>query len=77
MNMQQLTVKQAQRISAGLCTEFYEADIPLPYLPIVARHLKLLNKHQFDSELMLTELSDAGLDITQVNVKVGVECHPK
>lgn len=75
--MKQLAVQALHQVAGGVCEEFYEADIPLPYLPIVAKHLKLLNKHQFDSELMLTELSDAGLDITQVNVKVGVQCYPK
>lgn len=75
--MKRLTNDELNRVAGGVCVEYYEADIPLPYLPIVAKHLKLLNKHQFDSELMLTELSDAGLDITQVNVTVAVECYPK
>ncbi|MGE3317996.1 MAG: hypothetical protein AB7I18_01760 [Candidatus Berkiella sp.] len=75
--MKQLSHYELNLVAGGVCAELYEADIPLPYLPIVAKHLKLLNKHKFDSELMLTELSDAGLDISQVNVKVGVQCYPK
>lgn len=64
------------QVSAGVCSEFYEATVPLDYLPIVAKHLKLLNKHQFDAEVMLQELRAAGLDTSMEFVSAGVYCEP-
>ena len=63
-------------VTGGVCTEAYEASVPLTYLPIVASHVKNLNKHKFDANAMLQELSDAGLDIRQVSVTFGVYCMP-
>ncbi len=64
------------QVSAGLCSEFYEAMVPLDYLPIVAKHLKLLNKHEFDAQVMLQELRVAGLDTSMEWVSIGVYCEP-
>lgn len=74
--MRKLMLSDLNQISGGKCAEFYDADIPLNYLPIVAKHLKLLNQHKFDSDAMLQELSDAGLDPMHVTVNVGVYCTP-
>ncbi len=74
--MKMLNYTQLNQVAAGICEEFYEANVPLDYLPIVAAHLKLLNKHQFDPNAMLQALRDAGLDTSLVNVNVGVLCYP-
>lgn len=74
--MKALTVIELSQVSGGICSEFYDADIPLNYLPIVAKHLKLLNQHKFDPDAMLQELSDSGLDPRFVTVNVGVYCTP-
>lgn len=75
--MKILTENQLNLIAGGICHEAYEADVPLNYLPIVAEHLKLLNKHQFNANDMLQALNDAGLDTSKVTVTVGVYCSPK
>lgn len=74
--MKAITSIEANQVAGGKCGEIYEADIPLNYLPIVAKHLKLLNQHKFDSAVLLQELSDAGLDPTQVMIHVSVDCYP-
>ncbi len=73
--MKYLTQTDINLVSGGECVEMYNADVPLNYLPIVAKHLKLLNKHKFDSNVMLQELIDAGLDPSLVTLNVGVICH--
>ncbi|HRE32117.1 MAG TPA: hypothetical protein PLD88_09115, partial [Candidatus Berkiella sp.] len=65
--MKTLNYTQLNLIAGGLCEESYEAVVPLDYLAIVAAHLKLLNKHQFDHNAMLQALRDAGLDTSVVN----------
>ncbi len=74
--MKNLNLAEINQVAGGKCAEIYEADIPLSYLPIVAKHLKLLNQHKFDSTVMLQELSDAGLDPAQVMIHVIVDCYP-
>lgn len=74
--MKMLNTVAINQVSAGLCSEFYEATVPLDYLPIVAKHLKLLNQHQFDAEVMLQELRAAGLDTSLEFVSAGVYCEP-
>lgn len=74
--MKPLNYTQFNLVTGGICEEFYEANVPLDYLPIVAAHLKLLNKHRFDPNAMLQELRDAGLDTSIVSVNVGVLCYP-
>ena len=75
--MKTLTENQLNQIAGGVCVETYEAIIPLNYLPLVAQHLKLLNQHRFNANEMLQALNDAGLDTSQVTVKVGIECYPR
>lgn len=74
--MKTIDISELHQVAGGKCGEIYEADIPLSYLPIVAKHLKLLNQHKFDSAVMLQELSDAGLDPAQVIIHVSVDCYP-
>jgi hypothetical protein len=74
MKMKTMTALELMQVSGGRCHEFYEADVPLKYLPIVAAHVKKLNQRQFDSAAMLQELTDAGLDTAQVNLNVRVFC---
>lgn len=72
--MKVLSSSALVQVSGGKCIEMYNADIPLNYLPIVAEHLKLLNKHKFDAAAFLQTLTDAGLDPTQVTLNVSVYC---
>ncbi len=74
--MKTLTENQLNQVAGGRCEESYEADVPLNYIPIIAEHLKLLNKGKFNANEMIQALNDAGLDTSKVNVKVGVLCYP-
>ena len=72
--MKDLTHADLVQISGGKCFELYNADVPLTYLPIVAAHIKLINKHQFDPNALLQDLQAAGLDPSQVILNVSVYC---
>lgn len=72
--MKIIPLEQVKQVSGGKCQEYYEAQVPLNFLPIVAEHLKKLNQRQFDSNALLDALTNAGLDPNQVALKVSVLC---
>lgn len=72
--MKEMNLNQLTQISGGLCSEHYEATVPLTYLSIVAKHVKKLNLHQFDPDKMIEELVAAGLDPRESEFTIRVFC---